>query len=39
MTNIERKEIAPNVFFNSVTVERFKTMKLSCTDYIPLTRE
>jgi len=39
MTNIERKEIAPNVFFNSVTVERFKTMKLSCTAYIPLTRE
>lgn len=39
MTNIERKEIVPGVFFNSVTVERFKTMKLSCTAYIPLTRE
>lgn len=39
MTNIERKEIAPNVFFNSVKVQRFKTMKLSCTAYIPLTKE
>lgn len=39
MTNIERKEIATNVFFNSVKVERFKTMKLSCTAYIPLTKE
>lgn len=39
MTKIERKEIAPQVFFNSVSVERFKTMKLSCTAYIPLTRE
>lgn len=39
MTNIERKEIAPNVFFNSVKVERFKTMKLSCTAYLPLTKE
>lgn len=39
MNILERKEIAPNVFFNSIRDNRFKTMRICITILTPLTEE
>lgn len=39
MSDINRKEIAKSVFFNSIKDNRFKTMKITANLVVPLTKE
>ena len=39
MSNIVRKSIAHNVSFSNIKEERFKTVKLSVTMFVPLAKE
>ena len=38
MSNIVRKSIAHNVSFSNIKEERFKTVKLSVTMFVPLAK-